>query len=111
MKEVYSTGIVSEIRVATLVSSENRFIKYPANVVVHVTERSMDGEIMHNGCVVNEGQTFVTAKGAKFIDMSPILPIQWSELDIKKIREILDNFKLYQSTKLLKTEKTGILID
>ena len=40
-----STGIVSEILVGTLVDSKNEFLSHPCDVVLHVMERTTDGDI------------------------------------------------------------------
>lgn len=72
-------GIVSEIRTATLINSENPYIKYPCKVVVHIMERATDGSIL--SCTVSDGGCFVTARRAKFADMSEELPVRCQHLN------------------------------
>lgn len=102
-----TTGIVSEICLGILESSENEFLKYPIKVAVHVMERSTSGEIMRSGCTVNTGTgSWVLAKNAKFSFISEPLPYQYQELKSQEIKEMLKNIYIYSiSNKLAETNK------
>lgn len=110
-KKEYASGIVSEIRVATILSSENDTLKYPCNVIVHVMERSMNGDVM--GYTINTGEgAWVTAKRAKFENMSGIIhDMKYGHMTREDFRNLLKNFNVYQSSKLVKTQHTGIFLD
>ena len=105
-----TTGIVSEICLGILESSENEFIKYPMKVVIHVMERSTSGEIMRSGCTVNTGiGSWVLAKNAKFSFISEPLPYQYQKLGSEEITEMIKNIYIYSSNKLADTNrKIGI---
>ena len=76
---VEAIGIVSELRVGTLRSSDNEFLKYPCRVIVHVMERGTSGAIIK--CTVSHnGGAFVGAGRPKFSDLSGILPHRYQEI-------------------------------
>lgn len=107
MQASKSIGTVSEIRVATLLNSDNEFLNYPIDVLVHVFERSIHGEIMYGGCTVCDGNgSWVLAKGAVFTNMSEILPYKYQEVTPAEIRQIIKNIDIFQSKKLITTNNT-----
>lgn len=83
------SGIVSEVRVATLLRSDNEYLQYPCKVVIHVTERDIYGNIM--SCVANIGEgAFVRIRRAEFLEMTLPLEISYSQLSPSLIKELLN---------------------
>ncbi len=105
-----TTGIVSEICLGILESSENDFLNYPIKVAIHVMERSTSGEIMRSGCTVNTGTgSWVLAKNANFSFISEPLPYQYQQLESKEIQQLLKNIFIYSNKKLAElNNKIGI---
>lgn len=74
-----NTGIVSEIRTARLMSSDNEYLTYPCNVIVHIWERGVDGSII--SCTVFCGGSFVRVMQPVFEDMSEELPLRYQHFN------------------------------
>ena len=103
-----STGIVSEILVGTLVDSKNEFLSHPCDVVLHVMERTTDGDINPYKVSVCTGVgTWVMAYGAIFENLTEVMSLKYQELRHDEMQDMLKKFK--DSKKLLEIGvKTGI---
>lgn len=110
MKEqgLIETGIVSEILVARMTSSKNDTLKYPIDVIVHVWERTTDGEINNYNVTVNTGKgAWVTAKGAIFEFISSVLPYQYQKMSQEDMQSCLKNIdSICSSQKITNFELT-----
>jgi hypothetical protein len=82
-------GIVSELRTALLISSENKFLSYPCRVIVHIMERGTDGSILL--CTVSDGGAFVEARRAKFENMSEVLVDRYQSMPPAQLAAIYIN--------------------
>lgn len=105
-----ATGIVSEVRMGILLSSENEYLKYPVKVMIHVVERTTSGGLMRSGFTVNDGEgAWVLAKGGIFEPISEPLPCNFNDLKKDDIKKMLANFYIYSSQKLGDvTHKLGV---
>lgn len=104
----FATGIVSEIRVGRLLSSENNYLKYPIDVVVHVIERTTKGELTK--CTVNTGEgSWITAAKANFEFISKEIPnLHYQKIPPNEMKTLVQNILIYNSEKLTNANKIGV---